>query len=246
MRRVCAIIPVLDEMLTIADVVRGARAHCDEVIVVDDGSRDDSGRCAAKAGALVVRHKRRHGKGDALRTGAKRALQLRTPDGERRFDALLFLDGDGQHETEQIPRFLESFERGSCLVVGDRSREFTLMSRSRRLTNLAMTCVLRRLFLPSGCTPHDSQCGFRLISVDTWRALSPTCSHFDFESEMLVQACRLGFRPSAVPVSVRPRRGRSKIRPVRDTWRFLRLIARLSRSGGRNGDVVLSMGDAHG
>src|SRR5438477_9798330 len=93
-----AIIPCLNEQETIASLVCAVRLHLPTVIVVDDGSVDQTAALAAGAGALVLRHDSSRGKGAALQTGWRHARQ-------QRFQWALTLDGDGQHSPEDIPAF---------------------------------------------------------------------------------------------------------------------------------------------
>jgi glycosyltransferase involved in cell wall biosynthesis len=239
---ICAVIPALDEATSIETVVRGAREHCDSVIVVDDGSRDDTALRAHTAGAEVLTLERRRGKGAAIRAGIRRALA------HDDLDAILLLDADGQHAPCEIPRLKRAFAEGAEFVVGDRSAEFAHMSFVRRSTNRIMTALLCRFFLSHGPVVRDTQCGFRLLSIRTCRALRLQSTGFDIESEMLVAATRHGLDIASVRVSVIERRGRSKIRVVPDTWRFLSLLARLARSrrDQRADSVRVSVGDLHG
>lgn len=195
--------------------------------MVDDGSRDGSARAALAAGALVLRHEERRGKGAALRSGLDAALA------DARFEAALLLDGDGQHRWEEIPRFVEAFARGAELVVGDRTRGLDAMPIARRLTNRVMTRLLRPLV---GAGVRDSQCGFRLVSARLYRRLALSSLHFDLESELLIAAHRAGAVAVHVPVSVLYRGERSKIRVVPDAWRFARLLLRYghARAGGED------------
>lgn len=221
--RVVAVIPVHDEAATIASVVEDALVHCDRVVVVDDGSADDSARIAANAGAFVVRQERRRGKGAAIRRGIETVLDLPGLDTEA-LGAIVLLDGDGQHDPADIPRFIAALARGARIAVGDRSTHFARMSRVRRWTNRAMTRVLASRFLAGAARAADSQCGFRALDATTCRALSFRSDHFEVESEMLIEAARLELRCENVPIRVRPRRGRSRIRVLPDTLRFLALV----------------------
>ena len=122
------------------------------------------------------------------------------------------------------------------------------MSFARRWTNRIMTALLSRLFLSHVSVMRDTQCGFRLLSTRTCRALRLESAGFDIESEMLIAAARHGLDIASVRVSVIERCGRSKIRVVPDTWRFLSLLARLARSrrDRRTDSVRVSIGDVHG
>jgi glycosyltransferase involved in cell wall biosynthesis len=207
-----------DEVAAIAETVAGALRFSTAVVVVDDGSRDGSGEAALRAGAELLRHDKRRGKGAALRSGLSKAAAREPP-----FAAFILLDGDGQHLPAEMPRLLAAFAEGAELVIGDRSADFGAMPLLRRLTNRLMTRLLRPL---AGSDLRDSQCGFRLLGAALWRRLELRAEHFDIESEMLIAAFRAGARRAQVPVSVAPRRGASKIRPLADGWRFLALLCR--------------------
>src|SRR5581483_395785 len=108
-----AVVPAFNEAATLGDLVRGVRSRCG-VIVVDDGSTDGSGAVAVAAGADVIRHARRRGKGAALRTGFAAALRRGAP-------AVVTLDGDAQHDPADLPRLLRaSAAAPDALIVGDR------------------------------------------------------------------------------------------------------------------------------
>lgn len=126
---IAAVIPVHNEAAAIRAVVHGVRDHLRDVFVVDDGSTDESARLAAGAGARVISLGRRRGKGAALLAGLGRAWTAG-------FSAAVMLDGDGQHLPEEIPRFVDAWEGGAELVLGDRSAGFARMPRLRRWANL--------------------------------------------------------------------------------------------------------------
>lgn len=223
---VIAVVPAHDEALAIASVVRAAALHVQRVIVVDDGSRDASAAEAARAGASVLRWPHRRGKGAALRAGLSRAFA----EGA---SAAVTLDGDGQHDPGEIPLFLAALAEGADLVVGDRSAEFDAMPTLRRWANRTMSALLS---VRLGSRLADTQCGFRLITRSLYERMDLEASHFEVESEMLLCAVRAGATPVAVPVSARYGRERSKIRPVPDAYRFLRLLLRQDVAGSRHLD----------
>lgn len=216
----CAVVPCLDEAATIGAVVRGALLHVPTVVVVDDGSRDDTGAAARDAGAMVVRHEIPQGKGAALASGWGHAAALGAVWG-------MMLDGDGQHATEDIPEFFAAAEvAGARLVIGDRMSSAGAMPWVRRATNRWLSARLSAL---AGMELPDSQCGFRLAHLPTLRGLGLRSVRYEIESEMAVAFARAGHRVASVPVQVRYGSERSKISPLRDSlrwWRWYRSVAR--------------------
>lgn len=215
-REVCAVIPCYNEARTIGEVVRQVREHLDLCIVIDDCSTDATGQVAAQAGARLVRLEKNLGKGMALRQG----FALAAAAGMR---AAVTLDGDGQHDPEEIPRFLEAFHHDDLdIVLGNRMRNPVGMPWVRRCTNLFASWCVTKL---AGVPIHDSQVGFRLIRLDTWQALPLDGRRFDLESEILIKACRQGARVGSVPIRTIYRgTEESKISPFIDTLRFFRVL----------------------
>jgi glycosyltransferase involved in cell wall biosynthesis len=213
-RTECAVvIPCADEAAAIYSVVESARRFLPEVIVVDDGSSDTTGDLAVKAGAEVIRRASRQGKGAAIIMGCQRA-------GQRGFQWVLTMDGDRQHAAEDIPAFLEAAADGKAdMVVGNRFAGANQMPWVRRRVNLWMS---RRLSRAAGVVLPDSQCGFRLIKLSAWSALEVKTRHFEIESEMLLGFAARGFTIRFVPVQSIYGTERSKIHPLRDTWRWFR------------------------
>lgn len=221
--KVAALIPAYREERHIRTVAARTLAQLDTVLVVDDGSPDDTASEARAAGVEVLRHERNHGKGAAIKTGL-RALTERAG-----IEFILILDGDGQHLPEEIPHFLDEVRRsGAPMIVGNRMGVLAKMPLVRRLTNLTMS---RLISAACGQAIPDSQCGFRMFRRDLAVAfLGCPSSQYDFESEMLVLASRRGCQIGAAAVSTIYGEEKSKIRPVQDTIRFLQLMARLRRS----------------
>jgi glycosyltransferase involved in cell wall biosynthesis len=219
-------VPVFDEAATIAAVVEGVREHC-PVIVVDDASGDDSARLAARAGARVVRHPGRRGKGAALRTGFDVALG-------RGATLVVTLDGDGQHDPTDVPRLAEVARRApDAVVLGDRfaATAGDPMPVHRRLAIRAADRLLAPL-LPARLS--DSQCGLRVYPAAFLRQVALREEGFVLETEALVRAAQAGYRLLSVPVRRRyaPDR-RSRFRAVPDTaqiaWYLVR--ARVGAAG---------------
>jgi len=219
--RLCAVIPAYNEEAHVAGVVERTRPQVERVLVVDDGSRDETAARAREAGAEVLVHETNRGKGASLRDGLDRAA-------EAGFEAAILLDADGQHLPEEIPRFAAAAAEAD-LVIGNRMAARAGMPFVRWHTNRVMSRIISSL---AGAPIADSQVGFRLLRCAAWRLLQLESSNFDFESEMLVAASRAGLRIASVPVSTVYQDEVSKISPVRDTVRFVRLVWRLWRKRG--------------
>jgi len=215
------VIPCKNLEATVGDVVgrvRGLGLGLD-VLVVDDGSTDDTSRVAREAGAAVVRHPRNLGKGAALKTGFEYALK-------EGYDAVVTMDGDRQHDPDAVPDFLEALEKtGGDIVVGTRMHAVGDMPRIRIWTNRTTSRIVSRL---AGQEIPDSQSGFRIFRRNVLEAVTKdlVTSKYDTESEILIRAARRGFRIASSPIQSIYTGGVSHINPVVDTLRFLRLVGR--------------------
>ncbi len=214
--RVAALICAYQEERSIYDVATRVMQQLPQLLVVDDGSADATAAEARRAGAEVVTHAQNSGKGAAIKTGL---LALAARPGIRN---ILLLDADGQHLPEEIPRFLaEAMASNASIIVGNRFGDVRTMPMVRKLTNRFMSWQISRL---CGQIIPDTQCGFRMLRTDLIPLLSCESNHFDYETEMLIQAARQGHRISSAPVSTVYGDEKSKISPIRDTIRFLKLI----------------------
>lgn len=211
--KVVAVIPAFNEQETIAKVVPDSKRFVDEVVVVDDGSTDETFREAQEA--HVVRHQVKRGKGDALRTGFAEALR-------KGAEIIVTLDADGQHDPREIPKIIQPVLDGRAdLVVG--RREGALMFFSRRLSNTLCSSMLT-LF---GLELYDTQCGFRAYSRQAVLLLLQRSKKEGYiaETEFLVEAKKFDLEILDVPIrTIQP--SKSSIRAVRDTAQFLSFILR--------------------
>ena len=206
-----AVIPSFNESASITTLVRAVRQHVPAVLVVDDGSTDDTALRAKNAGAGVFKHERNLGKGAALKTGLSRALK-------QGYEWAVTLDGDGQHAPEDLPALLSCAEQtGALLVIGNRMNEAHKMSWLRRQVNRWMS---RKLSQRAGRPLPDTQSGFRLIHLRTWAALSLNTEHFEVESEMLLAFLAAEHPVAFVPIQVICRSRSSHICPVMDSLRW--------------------------
>lgn len=212
--KLCGLVAAYNEEATIADVVARAKDHVADVVVVDDGSDDDTAKLAEHAGARVVRHPSNEGKGVAVRTGLAHVLN-------DDFTHVLFIDADLQHDPSDIPLLVDKAETGfGEFVVAERVFDKNNMPRSRYYANTIGSQVMSTLT----ATPiRDSQSGFRLIKADLLRPLSLTARRYEIEAEILVKLVRRGARVDRVPVTSTWSGTHSKMRPVRDVFRICML-----------------------
>jgi glycosyltransferase involved in cell wall biosynthesis len=209
---VLALIPGYQEGPRIAAVVAAARTFL-PVVVVDDGSTDDTAAQAEAAGAAVLRQVPNAGKGAALRAGFRYAL-------EHGAAAVVTLDADGQHDPSEIPLFLAAFEASRPeLVVG--RRDFASMPPVRRLSNTLGGWVFSAAV---GRHVPDNQSGYRLIGRQLMAALLDSDeSGFEFEVEMIARCIALGLPLANVPIRTIYGDEPSHIRPWRHFTEFLRV-----------------------
>ena len=213
-----ALIPAYEEGPRVADVVRGAAAFL-PVLVVDDGSTDDTADQAESAGATVLRQRPNQGKGAALRAGFAWALA-------HGFDAVITLDGDGQHDPAEIALFLAAWGRtGADLIIG--RRDFALMPPARRLANRLGG---RAMSWAVGQTIPDNQSGYRLLGRRLIERIADSDeAGFEYEIEMITTCLRSGFALAWVPIRTIYAGEPSHIRP----WHHLASFARMVRTTRR-------------
>jgi glycosyltransferase involved in cell wall biosynthesis len=220
---ILALIPAYEEGPRIGAVVEAARRHL-PVVVVDDGSSDDTADRARAAGAAVLRQVPNAGKGAALRTGFRHALESGAP-------AVVTLDADGQHDPAEIPSFLERFDaRRAELIIGQ--RDLRSMPPVRRLSNTVGGVALAAAL---GRPVPDNQSGYRLIGRTLMRALLDSDeTGFEFEVEMIARCLALGLPIDSVPIRTIYAGEPSHIRPWRHFTEFIR-VTRKARRIARGG-----------
>ena len=229
---IAVVIPALNESLRIREVVEGALAQCPRVIVVDDGSDDDTSGLIADLPVTVLRHPRRMGKGASLRDGFAEALR----QGAK---AVATMDGDGQHSAADIPRMVESANRHpGNVIVAARLRKRSCQPWYRRLGNdfgdwgISWACGFRIV---------DSQSGQRLYPAGACAMEGVPGEGFVFEAQMLISSARrLGLGVVALPVDTRyASAGHSFRKSHFRLWKDLRLItAHVVLQVLRHGNVI--------
>lgn len=220
--KTCVLIPAYREETHVAPVVREARDYCPDVVVIDDGSPDDTAKTAAQAGAIVLEHVHNQGKGAALQTGFDYARQ-------HGYDLAITLDADGQHAPADIPAFRHAYElTRSPVIVGNRMGDVADMPWIRRLVNRFMSYLLSRTM---GQYVPDTQCGYRLYHRSAFpnQLFDPHSHRFAAESEILLRLSLQGRKIGAVPIQTIYGNEKSKVRPVADTLRFLLMLHRFRK-----------------
>jgi len=192
---IIAAIPALNEETAIGSVVLRAKQHVDAVIVVDDGSYDKTAKIAELAGASVIRHDVNLGKGMALRDAFLRARELNA-------DILVCLDGDGQHNPDEIPRLLIPIKNGEAdMVIGSRFLDIRSdIPRYRQAGQKVLTTLTNKV---SETKVTDSQSGFRAFSKKAIDSIPLEVDGIGIESAMQRSADDLGLRIVEVPITCR-------------------------------------------
>jgi glycosyltransferase involved in cell wall biosynthesis len=232
--RTVALIPAYKDEKHIGDIVRRTLERLDHVLVVDDGSGDQTGQYAREAGAEVIVHNQNRGKGEAIKTGLSHLLNAvnnpsHTADPNRRVTWVSFLDSDGQHLPEEIDHFLTAAASATqpTFLIGTRMNNVTGMPFIRQVVNRYMSNQISRL---CGQAIPDTQCGFRMVEWQLVPELLNGGNRFEYETEVLIIASRRGYRIGSVPISTVYSDEVSKIHPLRDALRFFKLMRRYRKA----------------
>ncbi len=205
-KNIIVVIPAYNEERFIGSTVLKVKKYSEEVIVVDDGSDDDTAEIAIKAGALVVRHPENRGKGEALNTGFLKAIEF-TPD------VVVAIDADGQHVPSELPILVSPIFNGEAdLVVGSRYLDDNSVVPKHRMWGHRFFSLFTHLV--SGTRVTDSQSGYRAFSPKALEMISFNSTGFSVESEMQFIAKEYGLKVKEVPITIH-----YKDAPKRSVWR---------------------------
>jgi len=236
--RVLAGIPAYNEARYVGSIVLQARQYVDEVIVVDDGSTDNTARVAELAGATVIRHAENRGKGAAIQSILAEAKK-RNPD------VLVLLDADSQHNPNEIPALIKPVSEGFDLVIGSREAQKDKTPTYRRI---GRKVLLHSARLASKANITDSESGFRALSPKAINNLKLKATGFAIESEMITRAADRNLKITEVPISNIYTKDGSTLNPIRHGIDVLsRIIAMISQRRplfffGLAGGILLVVG----
>ncbi len=212
------VLPVYNEADYISSLVKSILSYQNhiDILVVNDGSTDETELVIDKLPVKVIHHDQNKGKGAAIRT----AIQYGKQYG---YDWIITMDGDGQHPPEYLNDFLEEIALDRAdLVLGNRQSREQGMPFHRRLSN-GTTSVMVSLCAGNNRI-HDSQCGYRALRLNKFHDSNYTQTGFQFESEMILRMGKSRCRIKEIPVSTHYGNESSSIHLVYDTLRFIKLI----------------------
>lgn len=216
-KEVFVAIPAFNAGKTLRRVLQEVYLHIpkERVIVIDDGSSDDTADCAEQCGAVLEKHQSNRGKGAALKTAFARALH------DDRAQAVITLDADGQHAPAEISKFVRAFDQSEVdLIIGARSFSIGKMPWLRAMSN---TMTSKLLSWKTNQKIRDSQSGYRLYSRRLLQSLKLKTNGYETESEIILQAARSRMKISFVPIATIYNGEASHISGIRDITRFIRL-----------------------
>jgi len=217
-QNLCCVVPVYQAERTIVDLIRSIRENQAElpIIVVDDGSTDHCVDILTEiANITLIRHPQNRGKGAALKSGILRARQMG-------YTHVITIDADLQHPPALMDKFIRKQQASSAdLIIGRRKFVLREMPFQRILSNTITSLMIS---IRIGQCVHDSQCGFRLLRIDSLDIGKLKANGFQFESEYLVRIPRYGFRIAEIDIPTLYREERSSIRNFADTFKFIFLF----------------------
>jgi glycosyltransferase involved in cell wall biosynthesis len=231
-------IAAYNEARYVGSIVLQARQYVNEVIVVDDGSTDNTARVAELAGATVIRHTQNRGKGAAIQSILAEAKK-RNPD------VLVLLDADSQHDPNEIPSLIKPISEGFDLIIGSREAQKDKTPRYRRI---GQKVIFRSSRLASKANITDSESGFRALSPKAINKLDLKATGFAIESEMITHATDKNLKITEVPISNIYTKDGSTLNPIRHGMDVLsRIIVMISQRRplfffGLAGGILLAIG----
>jgi len=187
-KKLFAVIPAHNEEKHILEIVKKTKKYINNVVVVDDGSKDRTVEMAEKANAIVLKHIVNLGKGAALKTGCDYALKNKA-------DILVVIDADAQHDPKEIPRFLDGLKKYKVVLAYRKiNRDMPLVL---RFGNWFIDKIIKFLY---GIKIKDSQCGYRAFTSNAYKKLRWNASDYSMESEMIAKIGKYKLSYTEIPI----------------------------------------------
>ncbi len=217
MNKVWVLIPAFNEESGLKNIIPKIKEEGCKVLVIDDGSSDNTYSAAVQLKAdVVLRNVSNLGKGACLIKGFEYLLSSSVE-----CEYIIIMDADGQHNPLDIGKFVEKLKQGYYLVIGNRLSNSKEMPFIRLVVNKVMSWVI---FLRTGKFIPDTQCGFKGLKLDVVRDIRFSSRRFEIDSEIIIKSLKKGFKAGVVDIESIYRKETSAIRPFKDTLRFLRFI----------------------
>lgn len=219
MKKILVLIPAYNASKTLSFLIEQISPFFkkEDILVVDDGSNDLTFDIAKEKKVIVFQHHKNRGKGQALLTGFDYALK-------KGYESVLTMDADFQHPPYIIKDFLSKKEKNkTTILIGTRRRDLKKMPLHRFLSN---TLTSLAISIIAGKRIYDSQSGYRLMPMACFKKMRLRSKKYELESEILLKACRLGFKIDSVLIPTVYTGSKSFINPCKDTLRFLYLLWR--------------------
>jgi glycosyltransferase involved in cell wall biosynthesis len=211
------LIPAYNESKFIGNVIaRVKKSGYKDILVVDDGSNDDTYNITLNNKIYVIRHDKNRGKGEAQKTGFNYAY-------ENNYDYIAMIDADNQHSPEEIEYLLRKANRYNYDIVIGKRIDYSKMPYIREIVN-KITSLIISLMCKNRI--YDSQSGFRIIKTSLIPYIRLKTKRFETESEILIQAGRSGYKIGECKIKTVYGSEKSSVNPVIDTLRFISLISR--------------------
>lgn len=215
--KISIVLPAKNEAGAIQQTVKAIKQlnRVDEIIVVNDGSTDDTAQIAEQAGAKVISHPYSKGNGAAIKTGARNAIG----------DVIVFMDADGQHDANDILKLIEKIEQGYDLVVGARQKG-SQASVGRGIANKLYNNLASYM---SEHQVEDLTSGFRAVRAEKFKEFIYLLPNgFSYPTTSTMAFFRAGYSVTYVPIHAAKRIGKSHIHPIKDSVRFFLIIFKIA------------------